>query len=240
MKETCRAKAEWRCVEPPYPSEPSTFTSPPCVHHPEISLNTNAYGFLFRLQIKGILIDLWPLVIDWVSVSSPLPRNAVMGLGENSNLQMHVRLALVISAVLELSSVAVHGSSHDLWKTVNSKRFKRPGSWITQGSNIYLFISLQWGSKTLHWPGIVSGRWSLIWYFTWIYILLIIIFIFFPRWEWWNVLGVKTAQFPRRNPERAGSTHPTHASPPFPWTLLISLQYVEEKWAQIYHGHGSC
>ena len=31
-----------------------------------------------------------------------------------------------------------------------------------------------------------------------------------------NVLGLKTAQFPRRNPERAGSTHPTHASPPFP------------------------
>ena len=47
-------------------------------------------------------------------MSSSLPRNPVMGPGENSNLQMHVRLALEISAVLELSSVAVHGSSHDL------------------------------------------------------------------------------------------------------------------------------
>ena len=142
---------------------PVSLTSPPCVHHPGNSLNTSAYGFLCRLQIKGILIDLWPLVIDWVSMSSTLPRNAVMGPGENSNLQMHVCLALEISAVLKLSSVAVHDSSHDLWKTVNSKRFKRPASWISQGSNIYLFITLQWGSETLHWPGIESqggGPWS--------------------------------------------------------------------------------
>jgi len=163
MEETGRAKAEWRCAEPTYPSELSTLTSPPCVHHPESSLNTSAYGFLLKLQIKGILIDLWPLVIDWVSVSSPLPRNAVMGPGENSNLQMHVCLALEISVVLKLSSVAVHDSSHDLWKTVNSKKFKRPASWISQGSHIYLFITLQWGSETLHWPGIESqggGPWS--------------------------------------------------------------------------------
>ena len=64
MEETGRAKMEWRCAELTYPSELSTLTSPPCVHHPESSLNTSAYGFLFKLQIKGILIDLWPLVID--------------------------------------------------------------------------------------------------------------------------------------------------------------------------------
>lgn len=221
MRETCRAKAEWRCVEPPYPSEPSTLTSPPCVHHPEISLNTYAYGFLFRLQIKGILIDLWPLVIDWVSVPSPLPRNAVMGPGENSNLQMHVRLALEISVVLKLSSVAVHDSSHDLWKTVNSKRFKRSGSRITQGSNIYLFITLQWGSETLHWPGIVSGRWSLIWYFTWIYILLILIFIFFHVESGEMFLELKLPNLPGEI--QRGLAAPIPPMPPLPFHELSSF-----------------
>ena len=48
MEETGRAKAEWRCAEPTYPSELSTLTSPPCVHHPESSLNTSAYGFLLK------------------------------------------------------------------------------------------------------------------------------------------------------------------------------------------------
>ena len=53
MEETCRANGEWRCVEPPFPSERSTLI---IIHHQENSLNPNI-SVLLRLQEIALLIE---------------------------------------------------------------------------------------------------------------------------------------------------------------------------------------
>ena len=160
MEEMGRAKAEWRCVEPPYPSEPSTLTSPPCVHHPENSLNTNVHGFLFRFQYKGILIE--SVVIgDWAqSPFTPLSPEL---------------LTWMVLKILTFKCLFFFFWRHrQFWWYLGWTFMTYERQWIPRGSgglgheysqgwNMDVFITLQWGSETLHWPGIESqggGPWS--------------------------------------------------------------------------------
>jgi hypothetical protein len=56
MEEMCRAKREWRCVDPHALVEHSTLTSPSCIHHLENSLNPSICGFLIEVS-RNRLID---------------------------------------------------------------------------------------------------------------------------------------------------------------------------------------
>ena len=68
MEGMCRAKGEWRCVEPPCLSEHSTLTSHTCVYHPgNNSLNFNIFTFFLKFQEVGLLTESlaaghWPVV----------------------------------------------------------------------------------------------------------------------------------------------------------------------------------
>ena len=134
MEEMCRAKGEWRCVEPPCVREHSALTSRTCAHQPGNSLNFNIFTFfeVSRNRLIDWIIGHWSLASgDWSQSQCPFLSPEVQK--EKNLYSSHWVLSVeywVLGTSLLYGSWGVPWKpSRDLWRKVNFKSFRRPGPW---------------------------------------------------------------------------------------------------------------